>query len=451
MKQTLTLLFLLLTLFATAQNFGKHYPYWEEASGDAVIAYDDGYAILGFASKVSKDNSLFIIRTDLNGDTLWTKEMDVVGQYLNGYTQDSDGNIYLAPHGTESVDLIKLSADFEVLWMRGYDPKIEIKQLIVSKDNNLLFNGKNALNEPRLYKANKEGNILWQSVALPHSNPQTWLAYTPAILEMGDNTVILVSVLSTMIEPHACEIYYFSQNGDTISSTNFDWVLSDVYIDGNVLIGLAHYEPNLANWEGNLLVRFQPDGTILSSRSLNFDPQTVSLYKFFQNSNGELIAAGAAYSEYGQDNHVILHGMSASGDSLWSSLSMPSFEIFPYDITLCSDGGYVVNGYSKDLSSKNTPFLLKTNARGTLSIDKPMVSLAISVFPNPAREEVAFEIMNINSGIITITDIFGRTIGEVVITGEKTIWDSRAVAPGTYFYQFDDGKQLSSGKFLIVK
>ncbi|MDY0344857.1 MAG: hypothetical protein RBR28_14880 [Lentimicrobium sp.] len=50
-----------------------------------------------------------------------------------------------------------------------------------------------------------------------------------------------------------------------------------------------------------------------------------------------------------------------------------------------------------------------------------------------------------------ITDIFGHTIEEVVITGAKTIWGSRAVAPGTYFYQFDDGKQVNSGKLLIVK
>jgi hypothetical protein len=450
MKKSLILPFLMLTLFATAQNFGKYYPYWEEAGGDAVIAYDDGYAILGFASKGFNDNFLFIIRTDLNGDTLWTKEMDIEGQYLNGYTQDSDGNIYLAPQGADSADLIKLSADFEVVWMRKYDPKIVIKQIIISKDDNLLLTGVNALNEHRLYKADKAGNRLWQSVALPHYSPQLGLAYIPAILEMDNNEIVLVSVLSTMIEPHACEIYHFSQNGDTISSTNFEWVFSDVYIHGNELIGLAHYEPNMADWEDNLLVRFQPDGTILSSRSLNFGSKTISLYKFVQNPSGELIAAGAAYSESGQDNHVILHGMSANGDSLWSSLSMPSYEIFPYDIVLCMDGGYVTTGYSKDLSSKNVPFLLKTDARGTLSINEPMERRAISVFPNPAREEVTFKIQNIKSGIITITDIFGRTIDEVVITGEKTIWDASTVAPGAYFYHFGDGKQVSSGKILIV-
>ena len=454
MKKLILLPFLLLSLFASAQYFGKQYPYWEEAGGDAVIAYDDGYAIMGFASKSYKDNYLFIIRTDLNGDTLWTKELEVgnygisIG-YISAYTRDSDGSIYLAPRGADSANLIKLSADFEVIWMRKYDPGIEIKQFTIGNDNNLLFNGKNALNEHRLYKADKEGNILWQTVALPHHHPQLWLSSSPSIIEMDDNSIVMVSILSDFIGTLFCDMYSFSQNGDTISLTNFGWIFTDVHADGNELIGIAH-DGNQTFLEGNLLVRFQPDGTILWSHPLNFGPQNVLLYKFVRNSDGELIAAGGAGDDY-EYTHVILHSMSATGDSLWSSLSMPSFEIFPYDITLCSDGGYVVTGYSKDSSYKDFPFLLKTDARGTLSVDEPVMRQVISVFPNPAREKVAFETPNNNSGIITISDIFGRTVDEVRITGEKTVWETRNVTPGVYLYQFNNGKYTNSGKFLILK
>lgn len=457
MKKLILLPFLLLTLFASAQYFGKQYPYWEEAGGDAVIAYDDGYAIMGFASKSYKDNYLFIIRTDLNGDTLWKKEVDVGNNgislgYISAYSRDSDGSIYLAPRGADSASLIKLSADFEVLWMRKYEPGIEIKQLTICKDNNLLFNGKNALNEHRLYKADKEGNILWQTVALLYKIGQFSLSYSPAILEMDDNSIVLASVFSTGIEVHACDIHHFTQDGDTISSTSFEWVLTDVHADGNKLIGLAHYEWGLDYpWQDNLLVNFQPDGTILWSNLLNFAPHTFSFYKFIQNSEGELIAAGRASSVYGQDDHVVLHGMSATGDSLWSSLSMPSDETWPFAIALSNDGGYVVTGYSKDSSYKDVPFLLKTDARGTLSVDEPVIRQVISVFPNPAREKVAFETPNNNSGIITISEIFGRTVDEVRITGEKTVWETRNVAPGVYLYQINHGKYSDSGKILIVK
>ncbi len=132
MKQKLTLLFLMLTFFANAQYFGKQYPYWNVASSDAVIPYDDGYAMLGYANTGYNDSYLFIIRTDLNGDTLWTKQVEgSMGNsynYINALTQDSDGDIYVAPwRYTDSADLIKLSSDFEVLWMRKFDPQIEIK------------------------------------------------------------------------------------------------------------------------------------------------------------------------------------------------------------------------------------------------------------------------------------------------------------------------------------
>ena len=454
MKQKLTLLFLMLTFFANAQYFGKIYPYWNESSSDAVIAYDDGYAMLGYASTGYNDSYLFIIRTDLNGDTLWIKQiagsMGSSNNYINAFTKDSDGNIYLAPRYAKTANLIKLSADFEVLWMRKFDPQIEIKDIIISKDNNLIFNGKNALNEHRLYKADKGGNILWQSVALPHQHPQLRISYTPAILEMDDHSVVMASVLFTEFDIRVCDIYHFTKDGDTIFFTNFEWILSDVIANGNELIGLVSNRGSIG-LEGNLLVRFQPDGTILWSHPLNFAPQNISLYTFIQNPEGELIAVGRADSGYGQDTHVVLHGMSATGDSLWTSISMPSNDIWPYDISICSDGGYVVTGTTKLPMERVAPFLLKTDARGTLSVNKPNIGSEVSVYPNPAREKVAFETPNTKSGIITITDIFGRTIDEVMITGEKTIWNSGIAAPGTYFYQINDGKQVSSGKFLIVK
>ncbi len=265
---------------------------------------------------------------------------------------------------------------------------------------------------------------------------------------MDDNSIVLVSILSDFIGTLFCDMYSFSQNGDTISLTNFEWVLTDVIADGNELIGLAH---GMENWNDNLLVKFQPDGTIIWSRPFNFAPQNVSLYTFIQNPEGKLIAAGRADSGYGQDTHTVLHGMSAIGDSLWTSISMPSNDIWPYDISICSDGGYVVTGTSEISGERVVPFLLKTDARGTLSVNEPIAGQKISAYPNPSREKVAFETPNVKSGIITITDIFGLTVAELMISGEKTIWNSEMAAPGTYFYQINDGKKVSSGKFLIVK
>ena len=301
-----------------------------------------------------------------------------------------------------------------------------------------------------MYKADTDGNIIWQSVVRLLSS--SLLDY-PGIVEMDNDEIVLTSVFLVMSISHACDIYHFTKDGDTISSTKFEWVFTDVHADGNELIGLAHYG-DWAALKDNILVRFQPDGTVVSSHPLNFAPHDVLFYKFVQNSDSELIAAGGTGygSEYSQ---VILHGMSTTGDSLWSSLSMsssmPFYDIFPYDISICNDGGYVATGWSKHSDHEKIPFLLKTDARGTLSVNEPLIGRNVSVFPNPAREKVAFETPNIKSGIITITDIFGRTMDEIMITGEKTIWDSEMEAPGTYFYQINDGKQLSSGKFLIVK
>jgi len=102
MKKFVFLPLLLITIYTSAQNFGNYYPYWEEAVGDVVIAYDDGYAILGFANSGDMDNYLFVLRTNLNGDTLWSKQIDIGNTgsslgYISACTQDNMGNLYLAP------------------------------------------------------------------------------------------------------------------------------------------------------------------------------------------------------------------------------------------------------------------------------------------------------------------------------------------------------------------
>lgn len=75
----------------------------------------------------------------------------------------------------------------------------------------------------------------------------------------------------------------------------------------------------------------------------------------------------------------------------------------------------------------------------------------IKVYPNPAKEYVIFESQHLFSGFISLTDIYGRPVAEVPVTSEKTVWDTRGVQPGVYLHHFNNGKNIASGKLMIVK
>ncbi|GAB1403619.1 hypothetical protein MASR1M74_07970 [Lentimicrobium sp.] len=91
----------------------------------------------------------------------------------------------------------------------------------------------------------------------------------------------------------------------------------------------------------------------------------------------------------------------------------------------------------------------------TDNIDFPFLSDKIVVYPNPASEYVVFELTDAtinaypNRQTIFITDIYGRPVAEVAVTGKETLWPVGDLAPGVYFYKFSNGKYTNSGKFLI--
>lgn len=484
MKNLLIILFMLICVTSGAQTFERNYPYWEEGSGDKVFTYDDGYAMVGFASNSYQENYLYIIRTNLHGDTLWTKRTDFGTlyslPYISSYTIDNMGNIYLSPVHTGTADLIKMSPDWDVIWMKQLSPEILIQQIIFSNDANLLLTGKDANGKHRLCKFDPEGNFIWQSVILNHDNMQTY-RYSPSILEMNDNRIVLISVLSGMFGSFvSSDVFTFSMNGDSISYAHFSGrILCDTYLYDNELFSLYHSTGATLQFL-NFLIRFLPDGTILWEKELAM-AKTCYSYRFLPVNGDKLIAVGVnGYTEpinqvdgvqlntvgikglYEPLRQIFLHEMTINGDSLWTSYFGDSHEIWPWDVKQCSDNGFVISGVS-EISANYTPLLIKTDSTGNISnvgINNDPVKSRVTVYPNPANEYVVFDVttetrhvvsLPTNLQTIAINDIYGRKVAEVPVTGDKTVWDTKGVAPGVYMFEFGNGNSFSSGKFVIAR
>ncbi len=71
-------------------------------------------------------------------------------------------------------------------------------------------------------------------------------------------------------------------------------------------------------------------------------------------------------------------------------------------------------------------------------------------YPNPANGYVIFESPTISTGLISITDIFGRLVAEVSVKELKTVWDTKGIKPGVYLYHLNNGMQMTSGKIMIT-
>jgi len=87
------------------------------------------------------------------------------------------------------------------------------------------------------------------------------------------------------------------------------------------------------------------------------------------------------------------------------------------------------------------------------------------VYPIPARDYVVFELPPTvisnqwagqsasvrNPPAIQITNIFGQEVTQLPIKSEKTVWDTREVRNGIYFYSIELEGEIVSGKVVIQK
>lgn len=58
---------------------------------------------------------------------------------------------------------------------------------------------------------------------------------------------------------------------------------------------------------------------------------------------------------------------------------------------------------------------------------------------------------NLKNQILTISDAYGREIESLSIKNEKSVWDTRQIKSGVYFYDFESQKSRIGGKILIIK
>jgi hypothetical protein len=85
------------------------------------------------------------------------------------------------------------------------------------------------------------------------------------------------------------------------------------------------------------------------------------------------------------------------------------------------------------------------------AVNQEEIKNPLLVYPSPAIDYVIFEtVLNIQGAVITITDITGRPIVTLQLTGEKTVWQTAGINPGVYFYRINTSEGQSSGKFILA-
>jgi hypothetical protein len=89
----------------------------------------------------------------------------------------------------------------------------------------------------------------------------------------------------------------------------------------------------------------------------------------------------------------------------------------------------------------------------TVGVNEMAVATNMNVFPNPAQNEITFEVEASKAASIQLFDIAGRLIDSYAVNADKVILNTSSFANGMYTYALigNDKGILNRGKFTVAK
>ena len=415
----------------------------DDGFNDIILTRDSNLVIIGvtedFGCTNFYDYDAWIIKTNFNGDTLWTKVFSYPGDTTfipKSVIQTSDngflvaGAIYPFINFDERGVLLKLDSIGNMQWLKSYynPPTQYLNGVVETIDHGFICNGGYSTSgfynfNPLLYKVDSFGNQQWQILLTQSSGPDGGIN----IIKTKDSNYVATAYLRLGLfdsDSVAFRVLKINNNGGIIWQKQYLTTYN-----GALFVGLAE--------------------------------------------NNNLFIAGGVDNNQTQYVDGFIMKLDVNGDSLWYR----TFGTLDYDWLLSGqqtvDGGYILSGetyccnFSPGIGWTSSTWLVKTDSLGFLIPTGINENASIkgaklgNAFPNPTSNY--FNITSIipqisETGIgkkgdyLFLFDAIGRQVKEISLAQgiNNTLVDVSYFCPGIYLCVLViDG--YNAGSVKIVK
>jgi hypothetical protein len=425
---------------------------------------DGGFAVIGefgyyFEAGIQTNGDIWLVRTDADGDTLWTRAYGGPG-IDEGYSiqQTSDGGYIIAGarsnnFGFFNAWLIRTDESGETLWAKTYDPSTLGWASFVQEttDGGFIFTGLNQTqttfsNDLWLVRTDAEGDTLWTKtyggtgVDLGNSVRQTpdgGFIVTGSTREIGTNPDLWL--LRT------------DDNGDTLWTKRYN---------GNPTFNDVD--------QGRDIQLISDDGFFILGQS------GVSIWLLSTDMNGDTLrttqfyGTGTSFNQTADGGYIIAGGMSIirtddTGVPMWTR----DTDGFCNSVLQLFDGGYLVAGGSPIFGATDL-WLFRLGPDGTTAIrneghtgpDRYELS---QNYPNPFNPTttISYSVDRQDHVELTIFNMLGQPVRKIVSesipAGTYTVtWDGRndagqLLSSGSYFYRLKAGNYTHTRRMVFLK
>jgi len=376
---------------------------------------DGGYIIAGYTTLPSFGYNIYLIKTDSNGDTLWTKNYGgSKSEEAWSVQQTTDGGYIIAGYQDSTACLIKTDTNGSAQWFKNYKSAgykgtvaYSVQQ---TSDGGYAFTGiavnnTGTFTDVLLVKTDSNGDTLWTKTYGGIS-----LDYGRSVKQTSDGGYIITGYTGSFGNG-SYDVYLIKTNssGDTI------W--TKTYGDQNENTG----------WSVN---QTTDGGYILGCTTATPNPYDLWLIK-----------------------------TNANGDTIWTKTfgdTSPQYAGFDRCLQQTSDGGFVITGLTDQ--GFGSAYLIKTDSTGYAPNGIPIIPVAenqLTVYPNPFNTAATLIIPDKYLTEIELSfamyDMLGRELLRAKINREKHIKIERGnLEQGIYLIRLLSKSQIiASGKIII--
>jgi hypothetical protein len=427
---------------------------------------DGGFVIAGYTGSFGGgDYDVYLIKTDADGDALWARTYGGAnddraysahqtlddGYIIAGYTSSFGGGDY-------DVYLVKTDANGDTLWTRTYggigdDRAYSVQQTL---DDGYIVTGYTNSSgaggyDICLIKTNASGDTVWTQT---HGGAAD--DFGESVREAPDGGYIVAGYTKSF-GAGSWDVYLLKTDTEgspiwtkTLGGTGFDVGLSlrETSFGGYIVVGYTYSFG--AGQNDVYLIRTAGNGATVWTKTYGGLWWDVGI-SVQRTSDAGYIIAGYTYS-FGQGlGDVYLIRTAGNGDTLWTG----TYGGADYDrgnaVLQTSDGGYLIAGYTHSYGAGDSDvYLIKTASGVSVEEDGPY-DVSISPFsckPNPFtdRTVIQYELPERSDVRIVIYNLLGQEVKTLVsqqqALGVQTVtWDGTdthgsKLPSGPYFLRF---------------
>ncbi|MBA7530077.1 hypothetical protein ES705_22280 [subsurface metagenome] len=332
---------------------------------------DNGYIITGYTKSFGVgSNDVYLVKTDINGDTLWTKTYGGISSDKGWSVQQTTDNGYIITGctmsfgpGGEDFYLIKTDANGDTLWTRAYggpgiyDYGYSVQQ---TTDNGYIIvgytNSFGAGNyDVYLVKTDKNGDTLWTKTYGGTAYDVGW-----SVQQTADNGYIITGWTSSF-GAGGYDVYLIKtdENGDTLWTKTYGGPIYDYgrsiqqTTDNGYII--AGYTRSFGPTIDVYLIKTDSLGDTLWTRTYgetgNPSTHADKAFSVQQMPDDGYIIVGWTDSFGTGDDDVYLLKTDMNGDLLWTQVYGGPLDDRGYSIQQTTDNGYIIAGYTRSFGA----------------------------------------------------------------------------------------------------